>query len=239
MNRTAEAFFRYSGYLTVRNVVDEVTCQALVKRVLQEDYSVNLTSFDSEGRRTRIEAVTESFGLTSQLPDVFFSRVTDLLGPNWTVVLNRHNHITIDYGCGTSSARLHRDSLNWSRSFLTALIPLQMPDRYLSWPRLIPGSQLWPIEAPSNGGGYWLDEDHSRGLREQAVPVRLNAGDVLFIDPLTFHGSGIGERFKPRLVLTLALRSSDELAIAPAQNELITSGTHSYKGQTAWAQIHA
>lgn len=239
MNYDSEAFFRHAGYLAVRNVVDNAACHALVKQTQEGRYPVNLTSLDPEGRRARIEAVTESLKLPSLLSDRFFSSVTSLLGPNWAIVLNRHNHITVDYGCGMGSSRLHRDSLHWSRNFLTALVALQLPDSHLSWPRLIPGSQLWPIAAPPNGGGYWLDEDDYRDLHEQVVSVKLKVGDILFIDPLTFHGAGTGWPSKPRIVLTLALRATDELAVASADNELVVNGVHSYKGQTEWAQSHA
>lgn len=239
MNSTSEAFFRHSGYLVVRDVLDDATCHALVQRVLEDEYPTNLTSLDPEGRRTRVEGVSETLGLPSVLSDHFFSSVADLLGPNWVIILNRHNHVTVDYGCGMISCRLHRDSLHWSRSFLTVLIALQMPDCYLSWPRLIPGSQMWPIGAPSNGGGYWLDEDDSQDLNDQAVSVNLKAGDILFVDPFTFHGAGTGWLSKPRVVLTLALRSTDELALVPADNELVLSGAHSYEGQAEWVQGNA
>jgi hypothetical protein len=239
MNRDYESFFRYSGYLVARDVVDEVTCRTLVGRVQEDPYPTNLTTLDPEKRRTRLEGVTESLGLWSLLSGPFGSLVGDLLGPNWVIIRNRHNHITMDYGTGTISSRLHRDSLHWSRGYLTAVVALQMPEFHMSWPRLIPGSHMWPIGAAPNGGGYWLEEDHLQHLGEQAVPVELKTGDVVFIDPLTFHGAGIGARSKPRVVLTLALRSTDELSLNLADNELVVNGIHSYTGQAEWARNHA
>ncbi len=238
MSRAFESFFRYSGYLVVRDVVNKAACRTLVERVQEEPYPSNLTELDSENRRTRLEGVTETLGLRSLLSGSFCSRASDLLGPNWVIIHNRHNHITLDYGDGASSSRLHRDSLHWSRTFLTVVIALQMPGAHASWPRLIPGSQMWPIGAPPNGGGYWLDEDDRQHLGEQAVPVELKTGDMVFIDPLTFHGAGTGSPLEPRVVLTLALRSTDELSLKLADNELMVSGVHSYAGQAEWARSY-
>jgi hypothetical protein len=239
MNHDSQFFFRHSGYLVVRKAFDANVCETLTRKALEDPYPENFTYLDSQSRRTRINGVTESFGLPKIFSQQFTSAVTDLLGPNWVVVLNRHNHITMDYGCGLDSRRLHRDSLHWSRQFLTVVIALRMPESCSSYPRFIPGSHLWPIGAPPNGGGYWLDQDTLRHHDEQAVSLRLGAGDALFIDPFTFHGAGIGSPSSPRIVMTLALRATDELADGPAVNELVSYGKHSYAGQVEWGHKNA
>jgi ectoine hydroxylase-related dioxygenase (phytanoyl-CoA dioxygenase family) len=231
-----QLFFRQMGYLIVRGVFAEDACGALSNSV-KRDYA---TSFDAPERSARIEEATERFKLAGWLRSkVFVDVASQLLGPNWGILLNRHNHITINCGGSLPSRRPHRDSLQWSRPFLTAVIGLNMPESSQGWPRIVPGSHLWPVGARPNGGGYWLDEDEQYDMSEQHVLVQLGSGDVLFLDPMIFHGAGSGLATEPRIVWTVALRASDELALHQPANELLVHGEHIYAGQDGWVQYHA
>lgn len=224
------------GYLVVPHVFAEVACDILSDEIAR-DYAVLIN--ESE-KSTRIEGATERFRLAEWLGNADFAdSASQLLGPNWSVLLNRHNHITIDYGGGLTSRRSHRDSLQWTRPFLTAIIGLKMPESSHAWPRIIPGSHIWPVGAHPNGGGYWLDEDDQSDMSAQEVLVKLGPGDVLFLDPMTFHGAGRGWPGEPRIVWTVALRASDELALCQAVNELTVQGEHVYAGQDGWALRYA
>jgi ectoine hydroxylase-related dioxygenase (phytanoyl-CoA dioxygenase family) len=77
-----------------------------------------------------------------------------------------------------------------------------------------------------------------QNLGEQAVSVEVKAGDAIFLDPLVFHGAGSGTKSKARVVLTLALRSVDELAMGVAANELLVGGAHHYAGQEEWMRTY-
>jgi ectoine hydroxylase-related dioxygenase (phytanoyl-CoA dioxygenase family) len=231
-----QLFFRQMGYLIDRRVFSQEACRALSEEVR----SNCATSIIGPQESARIEGVTENYNLREWLgSQTFADCATRLLGPNWNVILNRHNHITIDYGGGLASGRSHRDSLQWTRSFLTAIIGLDMPESSQSWPVIVPGSHLWPVAARPNGGGYWLDEDDQRDMSDQEVLVRLGPGDVLFLDPMTFHRAGVGFKTQPRIVWTIALRASDELSLYQPANELIVQGEHVYAGQDRWERRDA
>lgn len=224
------------GYLVVRRVFTEEDCGMLSNQIR----SVHATSINEVEASTRVEDAFERFKLAGWLrSEVFANCASRLLGPNWNVLLNRHNHVTVDYGKGLTSSRFHRDSLQWTRPFLTALVGLKMPESSRAWPRIIPGSHLWPVSASPNGGGYWLDDDEQCDIGDQQVLVPLGSGDILFLDPMTFHGAGHGLKNEPRIVWTVALRASDELALYQPANEVLVSGEHIYAGQDAWAQRHA
>ena len=228
-----QSFFRQMGYLVVPHVFVEDACGVLSNEIIG-DY---VTPIDEPKESTRIDSAIERFNLAKWLGSgAFADSASQLLGPNWSVMLNRHNHITIDHGGGLTSKRSHRDSLQWTRPFLTAIIGLKIPESSQAWPKIIPGSHLWPVGARSNGGGYWLDEDDQCDMSDQQVLVRLRSGDVLFLDPMTFHGAGIGLTTEPRIVWTVALRASDELALYQPANELMVHGEHVYAGQDRWAQ---
>ena len=231
-----ELFFRQAGYLIARHVFNEAECRKLTERILYGSCPAPLATFDSINRLAKLEDASECLGLIDWLrEEKFVSIVHSLLGPNLVLIRNRHNHITVDHGEGLPSRQLHRDSLQWSRSFLTVLVGLNIPDTEVSRPWIIPTSHLWPIGAAPNGGGYWLDEDELGDLKDQAIQVELKAGDVLFADPLTFHGAGTGLPSEPRVMWTLAMRSADELTLNTAANEILVYGGQYYAGQEQWA----
>ena len=226
--RQHQSFFRQMGYLVVRRVFAEDACRVLSDEIIDDC----VTSTNELRESTRIDRAIERFNLAEWLrSEIFADWASQLLGPNWSVVLNRHNHITLDHGGGLTSKRPHRDSLQWTRPFLTVIIGLKIPESSQAWPRIVPGSHLWPVGAHPNGGGYWLDEDDQRDMSDQQVLVLLGSGDVLFLDPMTFHGAGIGLTTEPRIVCTVALRASDELGRYQPANELMIHGEHVYAGQ--------
>ncbi|MEV0285627.1 MULTISPECIES: phytanoyl-CoA dioxygenase family protein [unclassified Kribbella] len=159
----------------------------------------------------------------------------ELLGPSWVLVTNRHNHAVIDHGGGSRGTRMHRDLLHWSRSPITLLLMLDCaPDDPQAWPSLIPGSHLWPTSEPSNGGGYWLDEAPEPELAGQAVKVPMNPGDVLVMDGMTYHSAGLGSPDRARVMVTLCLRTPDELTGEAGPNEQLVAGSIRYEGQPRW-----
>jgi ectoine hydroxylase-related dioxygenase (phytanoyl-CoA dioxygenase family) len=168
---------------------------------------------------------------TPELRDV----VEEVLGPDWVVVTNRHHHIVIDRGCGSRANRIHRDLLHWSRDPLTLLVMLDCDEHdQLAWPSVLPGSHLWPVKGPANGGGYWLDEQPERDLAQQAVKVPMAPGDVLVMDGMTYHAAGVGRSDQPRVMATLCLRTPDELTGRIAANEELAAGAVRYEGQARW-----
>lgn len=231
-------FFRSQGYLTVPGALAEPELARLLDDATRRDWSAEFVTADASGRRVRLESVESHIDVgglllrSRQLVDA----LEGVIGADWVLLLNRHNHITFDYGQGTRGARAHRDSLGWTRGYVTVVVMLRGGSLGDAWPSVIPGSHLWPVDAPRNGGGYWLDEGtHSESLRDQALKVPMAAGDVLLLDPQLFHAAGRGSDLEPRCVLTLALRAVDELLGEVTPNESLIRGSVQYSGQRSWS----
>ncbi|WP_410791003.1 phytanoyl-CoA dioxygenase family protein [Kribbella sp. C-35] len=219
-------YFRCTGFLVVPGVLARRSLSILLTKV---------RSLLPVGDRAaeRIEDVAARLDLvdvlqSSGLPERWIA----LLGGNVVAIRNRHNHLTIDRQRGLKSAALHRDSLNWTRSYVTTMV-LMAGEHQDAWPRVIPGSHLWTPAGPPNGGGYWLTDDRRRDLARQAVIVPMRPGDAILMDPLLFHAAGRGSREDPRIALTLAVRAVDELAEGLPRHEQLLLGTQIYEGQ-AW-----
>jgi ectoine hydroxylase-related dioxygenase (phytanoyl-CoA dioxygenase family) len=231
-------FLRQNGYCLASKMLDTEVCSRIEEAVLQgTSYPQGMIERDSASRPVRLEGAVGTHDVLRELRRAeLAAQISILCGQSWVLILNRHNHITVDYGDGNKSTRFHRDALHWTRTYITVVIMLSSKLDPHSWPRIIPGSHLWAISGPPNGGGYWLDEDINRQSIGQALSVPLSVGDALFLDPLTFHAAGWGLPTNPRTVLTLAVRADDELAESDASNELGINGIHIYQGQSRWLQ---
>lgn len=160
-------------------------------------------------------------------------RLAEVLGPHLVVITNRHNHYGVSSNTSYRAARMHRDSLQWLRTYVTILIPLQGFDEPAAQLRILPGSHLWSVDGAPNGGGFWIDETPYAALESQALQTTLELGDVLLIDPLIFHAAGCGSESATRKMLSLAIHSGDELAVGTATNEkLVTDSPRPYRGQS-------
>jgi ectoine hydroxylase-related dioxygenase (phytanoyl-CoA dioxygenase family) len=219
-------------------MLDPEVCSRIEVAVLKDTSDTQgLVERDYAGRPVRLEGAVGTHDVLGELRRAdFAAQISMLCGQSWVLILNRHNHITVDYGEGNRPQRFHRDALHWTRTYITVVIMLSSELDHCSWPRIIPGSHLWAISGPSNGGGYWLDEDINRQSIGQALSVPLSVGDALFLDPFTFHAAGSGLSTNPRTVLTLAVRADDELAEGDASNELRINGAHIYQGQSRWLE---
>ena len=209
-------------------MVGHQRCRELTRALTATADSANGSVRLEEPAGDVIAAVLEEAGIRAL--------VEQLLGPSWVLVTNRHNHVVIDYGGGSRATRMHRDLLHWSRSPITLLLMLDCPeDDPRAWPSLIPGSQLWPTSDASNGGGYWLDEAPEREAAAQAVKVPMRPGDVLLMDGMTFHSAGVGSSDRARVMVSLCLRTPDELTGQVGPNEQLVTGSVSYEGQPRWS----
>jgi phytanoyl-CoA hydroxylase len=153
-----------------------------------------------------------------------------LLGPNIELVLNRHNHLTVS-AAQTSSARLHRDVLQWSRPIVTVIAYLEKSDESSGCTHIIPTSHLLPFVGTPNNGGTWMDDHHVFAeLMSQALPVPMEAGGILAFDGLAFHAAG-HEAEKTRLAVSGAFHSVDELkAMSDPDVSVLVAGEQLYRG---------
>jgi hypothetical protein len=218
-------FYLSNGFLVERGVLDGDIVDSLAAEVLLRQGGSEIDG------PSRYEHAFAEFDLLDKLrASPLLAVWSGLLGANIVAIVNRHNHITVDSGDSSKAARLHRDSLNWSRTYLTSMMLLAGSD-HRAWPRIIPGSHLWSPRGPSNGGGYWLDQDERRTLTGQALAVPMGPGDVILMDPMLFHAAGCGSRSMPRIALTMAVRAADELAVGMPRHEQLVLGVESYQGQ--------
>lgn len=227
-------FFRHSGYLKLSETVpaEIVDQMRWVVSSLMERCVPPLTT-DSEGRVIRL---SEVFLRDSVFSEVFASALVldpleSLLGPNIQLVLNRHNHATINRG-GLMSRRLHRDVLQWTRNVITVVLYLEEATVENGATLVIPGSQYLPFVGTPNNGGTWMDE-HSvyHGLIDQAVPVPMPKGGLLAFDSLMFHACGQNKTRNTRMAVTMAYHSVDELHSPAAHPQrILVRGEPLYRG---------
>jgi phytanoyl-CoA hydroxylase len=228
------AFFHAAGYLRVPRLLDI----SQVERLRDVAFGIAADGEHPHVRntreKTRIDQVI-SFD-PAYLEIASSDRVLDtlgpVLGPNIELVENRHNHLSIYRGPG--SDRLHRDILQWSRSLLTVLLYLSDCTDLDSATCVVPGSHLWPCLGQPNNGGTWMQEVAPyASLCDQAVAVPAHAGDAVLMHGQLYHAGGGASQAGPRIVLTLAYRSVDELASEPPARCRLVRGQRIHRGRGA------
>ncbi|MFI5691705.1 phytanoyl-CoA dioxygenase family protein [Kribbella sp. NPDC051586] len=227
---SAQLQLRTHGYLKRQALVSRERCAELTQELKSAAASI-----DPANDSLRLEDPAEAaIASVLQVP-ALRTLVTQLLGPSWVLVVNRHNHVVIDRGDGSRATRMHRDLLHWSRNPITVLLMLDCAENDpLAWPSLLPGSHLWPTAEQSNGGGYWLDETPESEQVQQALKVPMSQGDVLVMDGMTFHAAGAGSPEYARVMMSLCLRTADELTGEVGTNEQLIAGSVRYEGQSRW-----
>jgi phytanoyl-CoA hydroxylase len=224
--------FRRTGYLKLGRIVPDELLSSAIDYV-REAINSRVEPFRVvNGHIVRLDAVYQRGGPFKQLltlPSLLES-LESLLGPNIELLLNRHNHATLNK-INSSSPRLHRDILQWSRSAVTAVIYLEQStvENGCTW--LIPGSQFLPFVGTPNNGGTWMDE-HSiySTMVDQAIPVPMPAGSVLLFDCLTFHTVGINRTPSTRISIAAAYHSIDELEDFVSTKRVLVLGNRLYRG---------
>jgi ectoine hydroxylase-related dioxygenase (phytanoyl-CoA dioxygenase family) len=228
------AFFQAAGYLRVPRLLGGGQVEQLwdIAHRIAEDADHGHVGRSPE--KTRIDQVV-SLDSTYQgvaTSDQLLDALEPILGPNIELVENRHNHVSIYRAASTD--RLHRDILQWSRSVLTVLVYLSDCVDMDSATRVVPGSHLWPCIGKPNNGGTWMAEvEPYAGLLDQAVAVPAAAGDAVLMHGQLYHaGAGLSAA-GPRVVLTLAYRSVDELAEETPTRCLLVRGARIHRGRGA------
>jgi Phytanoyl-CoA dioxygenase (PhyH) len=228
------AFFHTVGYLKVPGMADPDECRHLREVA---DQIVELSSSGQVTRRPDRARIDGAMSMHQSYLDVagsdrLIAALTPILGPNIELVENRHNHLST-YRLPAED-RLHRDVLQWSRSILTVLLYLSDCTDLAAATRVVPGSHLWPSTGEPNNGGTWLDESATySSLREQAVAVPTRAGDAVLMHGQLYHAGAGASNTGPRIVLTLAYRSVDELDDHEPTHCRLVSGRRFYRGRGA------
>lgn len=226
-------FFRSQGFLRIPDLLTEDEAEEARLRVAE-----HLAKIARGVGELATEKSTKSYQAVQNIPGVMevatnarlLDNLEGLLGPNISLVLNRHNHATTN-PAGSEIAGLHRDHGEWSRGLLSAIVYLEDADIENGCTHVIPGSHKWPSLGRAVNGGYWLSDTAFDGLREQAVPVPMKAGGVLVFDAHMYHGVGENTSDRTRTSIALGYHSVDQLALGcDSRRELVVRGEDLYRG---------
>lgn len=227
-------FFRHSGYLKLPEVIPLSTVQAM--RAVISSYMEDRVPPYIADETGSVIRLSELYQRDPIFAEVFMSPIVldpleSLLGPNIELVLNRHNHATINRP-GIAARRLHRDVLQWTRDIITVVLYLENSTVENGCTLVIPGSQFLPFVGTPNNGGTWMDE-HSvyQSLIDQALPVPMPAGGLLVLDSLMFHACGPNHSHEDRMAVTMGFHSVDELLDDPEPpHRILMRGERLYRG---------
>ncbi len=231
--RERAAFFQAAGYLRLPGLLplEQVDRMRAVACGIGPEAGGGPARWSAE--RTRVDSVVSYdpvFWEAATFP-ALLDAAELVLGANVELVENRHNHVSVYRAPG--SDRLHRDILQWSRSLLTVLVYMSDCTRVEAATRVVPGSHLWPCGGAPNNGGTWLDESPYAQLTEQAVPLPARSGDAVLMNGQLYHAGAGASADGPRVVLTLAFRSVDELAEGEPARCRLVRGQRIYRGRGA------
>lgn len=218
--------FRHMGYLRSPYLIPMQYVRRM-RSIVEHDINNEVPPVvkKPDGQVRRLNSLLERDPIFSEMLalNVVARPLKSLLGPN-IELLGRHNHATRNRS-GDFRYALHRDTLQWSRNYITMLIYLEDASSERGATQVVPGSHLLPfaqnVDDPVGGRTSTWARAHAEydHVRRQAVPVPMPAGGVLFLDSLLFHSVGINETTDTRLSMTLAVQSVDE-------NRDTTGGEH-------------
>lgn len=229
-------FFRQTGYFRSKHHFPEQDL-VQIRDTLKEAFTeaVEPVRRDSTGQVIRLSRLYERHPIFSEVftSPLLLGPLQSLLGPNIEFVLNRHNHATINTP-GNKSSRLHRDVLQWSRPVITAIVYLEDSSVNTGCTYIIPASHFLPFVGTPNNGGTWMDEHHIYSdLLDQALPVSVSAGGILFFDSLAFHAAGNNSSDALRMAISGAYHSIDELTSNKDDpNRVLILGEQLYRGDS-------
>jgi phytanoyl-CoA hydroxylase len=209
MTDDGAAFYRENGYLLVRGVFDAGEVEAMRDAIARILDNVEGTEHDRNHTwRGAAEAEEEAAELTLKgfhdLPyhDAVFSRMvahprlvevlTGLIGPN---VQLHHTKMLVKPPEQGAPFPMHQDYPYFPHerhSVLAASVHLDETDEENGCLHVVPGSHtLGPLEA--HGESHTVDYP-----LESGTPCPAAAGDVLFFNYLTIHGSGVNRSTRTR-----------------------------------------
>lgn len=223
-------FFRHNGFLKLPNVLPKAQVEMLRATILadvaQESEPVVR---DAGGRVVRLSRLLDRDHIFRETvsDERVLTPLTALLGPHIEVVLNRHNHATLNLAGKADT--FHRDVVQWTRGLVTVIFYLEATTLENGCTLVVPGSHLWPGVSTLHN---LQKEDAIRetGLLDQSVPVPMPAGGMLAIDSLIFHRIGENVTDQSRMSMTVGYHSVDELLEPEQPKRLLVQGERIYLG---------
>ena len=222
--------FRHNGYLKLPNVLPQERVAGLKAAILADvAQEAEPVVRDAEGRVVRLSRLLGRDPIFRETvsDERVLTPLTALLGPHIEVVLNRHNHATLNLAGKVDT--FHRDVVQWTRGLVTVIFYLEATTLENGCTLVVPGSHIWPGVSTLHN---LQKEDAVRetGLLEQAVPVPMPAGGMLAIDSLIFHRIGENVTDQSRMSMTVGYHSVDELLGPEQPKRLLVQGERIYMG---------
>ncbi len=206
-----ESFCR-DGYIVVRGLVP-ADCIDTMRRITQRDlaahqgdieYEAELSypgapeSLDAEGGRTarRLRQAISRDPIFAKLvkEPYLVNRLQQLLGPHIVMPLAHHNCIMTKQPRFSSDTGWHQDTRYWNFTtgdLVNIWIALGEENLHNGCLRVLPGTHHKRAERNRLDDELFLrtDLDENQPLLERAIPVELQAGDVLFFHARCFHSA--------------------------------------------------
>jgi ectoine hydroxylase-related dioxygenase (phytanoyl-CoA dioxygenase family) len=223
--------FLHCGYLLLPTRLPDDVVEGLKEAIRKDiDAEVEPVVRDTEGRPVRVSGLLDRHPVFEETgaSDAVVGPLSSLLGPNILMLRNRHNHATMNFRSHKRDD-FHRDNVQWSRGLLTVIFYLEDTTVENGCTEVVPGTHLLPgvEELHRLADISWIDNS---GLLDQAVPVPVQAGQMMAIDSTIFHRAGSNSTDGSRMSMTIGYQSVDELADAPDPTRTLISGEHIYMG---------
>ncbi|MBM0255536.1 phytanoyl-CoA dioxygenase family protein [Micromonospora sp. 4G55] len=210
-------FFDAAGYVRLPNRLPAALVDRM-RSMVDDQFARGVPPYrmNHRGEPCRLDALLErdEVFLEALRHEHVAAALGQILGPTVDVVLNRHNHATLN-NSGDIPFRLHRDIQQWSQPLVAVFLYLEPATVKNGCTHVVPATHRLPYAGPQsgNGGGNWADEhDEYRHLIGQEVPLEMPAGGVLLLNCLCFHSVGRNLSGRSRCSAVFACRSSDELS---------------------------
>jgi phytanoyl-CoA hydroxylase len=196
-------FYEENGYLLVPGVFDAGEVEEMRDAIARILASVEGTAADRNHRWSGVDETLQLKGFHDlQYHDAVFARMvahprlvavlTDLIGPN---VQLHHSKMLVKPPEQGAPFPMHQDQPYFPHerhSLVAASVHLDDTDEENGCLHVVPGShRLGPLEA--TGDAHTVDYP-----LESGVPCPAGAGDVLFFNYLTIHGSGTNRSTRTR-----------------------------------------
>ncbi|WP_137939347.1 phytanoyl-CoA dioxygenase family protein [Chitinivorax sp. B] len=226
------AQFCEQGFIVLRGAAGQDACEEIIafaqSQVMQEAMPIEFEadtqypgapdSHDAEGGRTarRLLQVYQRSSLLSEWATgpMVSGVIRQLLGEDALLVQAHHNCIMTKQPRFSSETGWHRDIRYWHYprpeliSVWLALGNERVENGCLF---VIPGSHRAAVLPEQLDAALFLRKDHpaSQSLLEQAIPVELNQGDVLFFHSNLFHAAGRNQTLLTKYSLVYTYRAVD------------------------------
>ncbi|MDA0747700.1 MAG: phytanoyl-CoA dioxygenase family protein [bacterium] len=221
-------FFRHNGFLKLPSCLPGNTVDQLRAAILHDiKNEVEPVNRDSEGRIVRISNVVarDPIFLETATHPLVLDPLESLLGPNIELIKNRHNHATLRTAAENRPTGMHRDVKQWTRTIFTVIFYLEETTVENGATMVVPGSHHFPgIE------GHLHNDDRTKTLLEQALPVPVPRGGMLVTDSMIMHGVGQNRTSGTRMSMTIGYHSVDELSDVENPKRLLVRGQRPYGG---------